>query len=92
MRGADVHRAVLRFNTQETSPHAWSKQKFGITDTSTGRNISTCVEQTFAMVAELRPAWKHLHMRGANPTSWPYDTLPAETSPHAWSKRRCWSA
>ena len=77
----------VRFALLETSPHAWSKHQ-GPQETASGcRNISTCVEQTYARMRVLTPPRKHLHMRGANMEYTILIKNLAETSPHAWSKQ-----
>ena len=86
MRGANPEETSLKILIPETSPHAWSKPISQVGYKEGYGNISTCVEQTEPLLAELQRLQKHLHMRGANDSCGRILGRCRETSPHAWSK------
>ena len=70
----------------ETSPRAWRKPWYRASRLPASRNISTCVEKTFAVYILGFCILKHLHVRGEiffDITFCPYYD---ETSPRAWRK------
>ena len=86
MRGADMVLSDVHCSQIETSPHAWSRHVSYDTQAINARNISTCVEQTRPPTRVRAPAWKHLHMRGADLSGMVWLQSESETSPHAWSR------
>ena len=86
MRGENAVARMKFPKALETSPHAWRKLFNVGVDLIKGRNISTCVEKTYALCHHARQVWKHLHMRGENPKTIGNKPLGLETSPHAWRK------
>ena len=53
MRGADANASATLGHTAETSPHAWSRPHLDFDSPCDGRNISTCVEQTWFLAMSI---------------------------------------
>ena len=88
MRGENGKYRLFLPSIEETSPHAWRKLPDASSGSSSVRNISTCVEKTSQEYRRRCRTWKHLHMRGENPTRSAMPVNLPETSPHAWRKQR----
>ncbi len=90
VRGADLMRIANEIMAPGSSPRAWSRPRLYPPMPRRGRFISTCVEQTFAIISWMRVATVHLHVRGADtrPPEWPRGITGS--SPRAWSRRGYW--
>ena len=54
MRGEDEKGAWYIASWRGTSPHAWGRQRLYISNTSTCRNIPTCVGKTLKMLSKIK--------------------------------------
>ena len=66
MRGENLKPPALVDAVEGTSPHAWGKPPATRSPFAFPRNIPTCVGKTVGLLARVRRAKEHPHMRGEN--------------------------